>query len=165
MIRPVQAGDRPAIAAMLEADTFVASEVAVALELVDSALEHAGDARADYRVLVATDAGAGAGADGVAVGYVCYGPTPMTDSTWDLYWLCTAAAARGRGIGGALVADMERVIAAAGGRRVRVETSVEEAYGAARSFYERHGYLEVGRIPDFYKPGDDLLTLCKQIGS
>ena len=160
MIRAVQAVDRPAIAAMLEADTFVASEVAVALELVDSAIEHGGDARADYRVLVATDADAG----GMAVGYVCYGPTPMTDSTWDLYWLCTAAAARGRGIGGALVADMERVIAAAGGRRVRVETSVEEAYGAARSFYERHGYLEVGRIPDFYKPGDDLLTLCKQIG-
>ena len=160
MIRAVQAGDRPAIAAMLEADTFVASEVAVALELVDSAIEHGGDARADYRVLVATDADAA----GVALGYVCYGPTPMTDSTWDLYWLCTAAAARGRGIGGALVADMERAIAAAGGRRVRVETSVEEAYGAARSFYQRHGYLEVGRIPDFYKPGDDLLTLCKQIG-
>ena len=76
----------------------------------------------------------------------------------------SARAGHRRWAGGALVADMERAIAAAGGRRVRVETSVEEAYGAARSFYQRQGYLEVGRIPDFYKPGDDLLTLCKQIG-
>jgi len=156
-VRPVSAHDRERLAAILAEDTFVAGEVAVALELIDSAIGSAEAPHADYRVLVAADE-----ADR-AIGYVCYGPTPMTQSTWDLYWLCTARAARGRGVGGALVTRMEQELARVGGRRVRLETSVEEAYGAARSFYQRHGFVETGRIADFYKPADDLLILCKRL--
>jgi len=33
------------------------------------------------------------------LGYACFGKTPMTDATYDLYWLVVAEAARGRGIG------------------------------------------------------------------
>jgi ribosomal protein S18 acetylase RimI-like enzyme len=128
-------------------------EVRCALELIDAALA---DPTGDYRVLVAELA------DGVRVaGYVCYGPTPMTEGTFDLYWIATHSAARGRGVGSALIERMEVELRAAGARLVRVETSHQELYGAAHRFYVRHGYPVVARLPDFYKPGDDLVTMLK----
>jgi len=132
--------------------------VRCALELIDGALA---DPAGDYRVLVAELAD-GAGAARVA-GYVCYGPTPMTDGTWDLYWIATHPSARGRGVASALVERMESELRAFGARLVRVETSHQELYGAAHRFYVRHAYPEVARLPDFYKPGDDLIVMLKRL--
>lgn len=97
------------------------------------------------------------------VGYICYGPTPMTQTTWDLYWVATDPDRRGQGIGGALCAAMESELRGLGGRLVRVETSTEDGYGAAHRFYQRHGYPEVCRVADFYKPGDDLILMFKRL--
>jgi len=58
---------------------------------------------------------------------------------------------------------MEAELRERGARLVRIETSQLESYGAARSFYERMGYGEVGRIPDFYRAGDALITFAKRI--
>ena len=56
---------------------------------------------------------------------------------------------------------MEAEIKDLGGTVIRVETSSTDGYGAAQSFYERNGYPERCRIPNFYKPGDDLITMFK----
>jgi ribosomal protein S18 acetylase RimI-like enzyme len=168
-IRPLAAIDRPALESALRSDdTFRAEEVAVALELIDDALARPG---VDYHVRVALlDPAAGAAglprlADGGAcvAGYICYGPTPMTDATWDLYWIVTHAAARGRGVARALVEAMEEVLRRRGARSVRVETSVLESYGAAREFYRRLGYPEAARLSDFYQRGDDLIIYYKAL--
>ena len=87
-VRAAVADDRAAIAACLGDDVFTRVEVAVALELVDGAL--AGDP--DYRLQVAE-------VDGAIAGYACFGPSPMTAASWDLYWIAVAAPARGRGVG------------------------------------------------------------------
>ena len=63
----------------------------------------------------------------------------------------------------ALVARMEAELRAIGARLVRVETSRLDGYGAARAFYERLDYPVAAVIPDFYKPGDDLLVICKRL--
>ncbi len=123
------------------------------MELVDGALA---DPAGDYRVLVAER-------DGVLAGYVCYGPTPMTDGTWDLYWIATHPQARGRGVARTLVTRMEDELRGAGARLVRVETSRLDGYGAARAFYERLSYPVVAELHDFYKPGDDLLVMLKRL--
>lgn len=127
--------------------------MAVALELIDAAIA---DPAGDYRVLIAE-------LDGRVAGYVCFGPTPMTQSTWDLYWIVTHPEARGQGVARALVGRMEVEIRAQGGAQVRVETSLTDSYGAAHAFYERLGYPVLARLPDFYKPGDDLLILMKKL--
>jgi GNAT superfamily N-acetyltransferase len=57
------------------------------------------------------------------IAYGCFGLTPMTDATYDIYWMVTWAVHRGRGLGGDLL----------------------------------------GRIRDFYRPGDDLITLAKRL--
>lgn len=97
------------------------------------------------------------------VAYACFGRTPMTDATYDLYWLVTDASLRGRGLGRRLLAAVEDELCARGARQIRIETSTLEGRGGARRFYSTAGYEEVGLIRDFYRPGDDLVTLAKRM--
>jgi ribosomal protein S18 acetylase RimI-like enzyme len=131
--------------------------VSCALELLDAAL-----ARDDtYEALIGVDAeGPGAGAP---IAYVCFGATPMTAAAYDVYWIVVARSAQGKGIGRALLAETERLLAARGARIVRIETSSLEGQGGAVRFYERAGYARVGFIEGFYRPGDDLITLAKRL--
>lgn len=101
--------------------------------------------------------------DGHVVGYTCYGPTPMTQGTFDLYWIASAPEARGQGVGKALVGAMEDELRRRAGRLVRVETSALEAYGGTRGFYASLAYVEEARLRDFYRPGDDLVVLTKRL--
>ena len=153
IVRRAAAVDRDALAGALRSDgTFRPDEVDVALELVDLGI--AGSR--DYELLVAEDAER-------VVGYVCYGPTPMTRATWDLYWVVVDAAARGRGVASTLVKAMEADLASRGGGQVRVETSETEGYGAARRLYAKLDYPEAAKLDDFYAPGDALLIYYKRI--
>lgn len=124
-----------------------------ALELIDLA---ASGTNRDYQVLVAVR-------DDHLVGYVCYGPTPMTEGTFDLYWIASAPEVRGQGVGAALVSAMEGDIRRRKGRVIRVETSAMEAYGPTRGFYTGMQYREESRFRDFYKVGEDLIILAKRI--
>ncbi len=130
-------------------------EVTCALEVVDLATR---PGNPDYVALVAELGGA-------LAGYVAYGPTPMTDGTYDLYWIASDPARRGRGVGRALVAAMEADLARRRGRLVRVETSATDGYGRARDFYVGLGYAEEARLRDFYRPGDDLVIFTKRLGA
>ena len=126
----------------------------VAEELIDSYLHdpvHSG-----YHILVAE-------ADSTTVGYVCYGPTPLTEGTWDVYWLVVAQERQGQGIGTALMKSAEKEMGKAKGRLVIIETSSAPGYEKARRFYINHGYEIVARIADFYAPGDDKLILRKRL--
>lgn len=154
-IRKLAPPDRDEIAELLRTSgTFNDGEITVALEVVDAALAAPGS---DYHVIVADDE------SGRLAGYLCFGPTPMTESTYDLYWVATRTGLRGRGVGTRLVLAMESEVHERGGQLVRVETSQLGEYDAARAFYARLSYLEVGRIRDFYRAGDDLVTLAKRL--
>ena len=129
---------------------FRPQEIATAIELLDAAL-----ARAEgntYEALVAVD-----DVSDKLIGYACFGATPMTDATFDLYWLVVADGARGRGTGAALFAAVAKQLAGRA-KLIRVETSSLEGQGGARRFYEKCGLQLVGMIPGFYREGDDLLT-------
>jgi GNAT superfamily N-acetyltransferase len=139
---------------------FRSAEIACAIELLDAALAPADDDEADSyeaRVAVSDDAGAGER----VLGYACFGATPMTDATVDLYWLVMARDVRGQGLGGALYAGVEAELKQRGVRIIRVETSSLEGQGGARRFYEKTGFRLAGAIPDFYRQGDDLLVFAK----
>ena len=153
-IRPIAAKDREPLAELLgRIDTFSPPEVSCALELIDEALAEPGGS---YRVKVAE-------LDGRVVGYICYGPTPMTVGTFDLYWIASAPEVRGQGVGSALVAAMEGDLRKRKARLLRVETSAMEAYGPTRGFYEAMQYKEEARFRDFYKVGEDLIILSKRL--
>jgi ribosomal protein S18 acetylase RimI-like enzyme len=153
-VRPILPTDRSALAAILSRiDNFSDDERAVALELIDDAI---GTPGGGYECIVALEG------DRVA-GYLCYGPTPMTDWTYDLYWMATDPTVRGKGLGKALLQHFEAIVKDRGGRIIRIETSSVETYGATLDFYVKRGYAIVARIQDFYRANDDLITLTRRL--
>ena len=154
-IRPMAVGDKSGIAQILRSTSeFNSEEVRVALELIDLYLEH-GDS-SDYHVLVA-------GIDNIATGYICYGPTPLSEGTWDIYWMAVDSRKQGQGIGRRLLDNAEENITKAGGRLILIETSSKLEYEKTRKFYESCGYKIIARIPDFYTPGDDKVVFQKRL--
>ncbi|MCX7911538.1 MAG: GNAT family N-acetyltransferase [Dehalococcoidales bacterium] len=152
-IRPMVADDRSALMRILRATPeFKTFEVDVAEEVIDSYLRD--PVRSGYHVLVAEDE------DGVC-GYICYGETPCTIGTWDIYWVAVAREKRRKGIGKLLSGAAEAAIRKACGRMIVIETSSTPLYENTRRFYAGQGYEVIARVPDFYAPGDDKLILRK----
>jgi ribosomal protein S18 acetylase RimI-like enzyme len=133
---------------------FHSEEVAVALDVFDAATGNGRRADPDYET-------AGAEVDGALVGWICWGPTPCTRGTFDLYWIVVDPAWQGRGVGAALVDEMEHRLAGRA-RLVVVETAGRDEYLPTRAFYAARGYQVGARIPDYYAPGDDLVTYLKR---
>jgi acetoin utilization deacetylase AcuC-like enzyme/ribosomal protein S18 acetylase RimI-like enzyme len=133
---------------------FSAAEVDIAAELVD---ERVAKGRASgYEFVIAE-------LDGRILGYSCYGPTPATKDTIDLYWIVVSADAQGQGIGRQILARTEAAARQIGGRRLYVDTSGTEKYAPTRAYYRRTGFRKVAELPDFYAAGDSKVILVKDI--
>lgn len=162
----LQRGHRNRIREILDATAvFRDEEVDVALELFDETFA-AGPARAPY------DPGDGVAdyefvgsfaSDGQLVGYVCYGSTPGTDRTYDLYWIAMHPDFQGTGGGSQLLGEVERRLRQREARLLVVETSSRDDYAPTRRFYEAHGYNAVATIADFYAPGDSRVIYTKRL--
>jgi ribosomal protein S18 acetylase RimI-like enzyme len=100
--------------------------------------------------------------DDELVGYACFGPTPGTDRTYDLYWIAVDPVAHGAGIGTTLLSEVERRLQGQHARLLVVETSSRSEYAPTRGFYGRRGYTEAARVRGFYAPGDDRIILTKR---
>jgi len=101
---------------------------------------------------------------GRMVGYACYGPVPMTESSFDLYWIAVHPDLRRRGVGRRLLKECEKKIREAGGARIYVETSGRVQYASTHAFYEDMGYQKEAVLADFYRPGDSKVVYCKRLG-
>ncbi|MFQ5890159.1 MAG: GNAT family N-acetyltransferase [Gemmatimonadota bacterium] len=152
----VEASHRERIRQILE-DTgvFRYDEVNVALEVLDVYLSQAG--QTDYYIIGAFSE------KGELVGYACYGPTPCTVGTWDLYWIAVDPTHHGQGVGRRLLNRVESEIAARDGRMILAETSSQPSYRPTREFYAHRGYEMVSRVMDFYAPGDDRMIFAKRL--
>lgn len=104
----------------------------------------------------------GAELDGQLMGWVCWGATPCTEGTWDLYWLAVDPKAQGHGVGTALVDEMERRLRGKA-RLISVDTSGRPDYTPTRKFYLARGYKAVATVPNFYAKGDDQVIFTKEL--
>jgi ribosomal protein S18 acetylase RimI-like enzyme len=160
-IRPLVAADRSGVFRILEnAGNFTPAEVATALELIDEWLELGEHSGYLTYVLEAREEG-----DSEVLGYACFGPTPLTESTYDLYWIAVDKSKHRGGVGKRLLKFTEEEIARRGGQMLLVETSSQETYGGTIQFYEKTGYELVGKIKEYYKPGDDKLIFVKKLAA
>ncbi len=151
-LRPLSAADRRRIEEITRVvRVFRDDEVPVALEVFDGAV--AGSP--DYLAL-------GAVLDERLVGWICWGPTPCTLGTYDLYWMAVDPAAQGARVGTALLRAMEGRLAGSA-RLIVVETAGRPDYRPTRAFYEARGYRKAAVIPDFYAPGDDQVVYVKTL--
>ncbi|MDR1613795.1 MAG: GNAT family N-acetyltransferase [Planctomycetota bacterium] len=137
------------------AGNFRDDEIAVAVELVRERLRKGDESGYHFWFADAPD--------GTLAGYVCYGPTPCTLGSFDLYWIVVDNPRRGRGLGGALMARAEEAARAMGCRRMYVETSGTDRYQGARRFYRGGGYSEAAVLADFYAEGDDKVIFLKKL--
>lgn len=134
--------------------SFDQEDQALAMELIDIALEQAD--QKDYLFILATDE------EDQPVGYACYGATPLTAGTFDLYWIAADPRYEGQGIGSLLLRMVEEDIESSHGRMLLIETSSSQAYERASRFYVKKGYVLEETIRDFYRPGEDRLTFVKR---
>jgi ribosomal protein S18 acetylase RimI-like enzyme len=164
-IGELAAGHRERIAGILAATRFFnEGEIDVALELFDDAFPR--DRTTDAPPTGSSYAFLGAFTpEDELVGYACYGPTPETDRTFDLYWIAVDPRAQGTGGGTRLLTEVERRLQGLNARMLVVETSSRSEYAPTRRFYERRGYAEAARVRGFYAPGDDRIILTKRFQS
>lgn len=99
--------------------------------------------------------------DGRAVGWICFGATPCTLGTFDIYWIAVDTSLQRMHIGSKLLAFSEEQIRKQNGRLMVIETSGSEKYVPTRGFYERNGYTLSAVVKDFYAPGDDRWIFTK----
>jgi ribosomal protein S18 acetylase RimI-like enzyme len=118
-----------------------------------------GDAHSWYHFIVAREPNQGR----EILGFACYGQRPLTEGTYDLYWIAVDGNQRGRGIGKILLNTVEERLRARGARLLIAETEGKPAFDPTRRFYLSAGYTLEARIRDFYKPGEDLVMFTKRL--
>ena len=156
-IRKLLKKDKTALMEILHnTPEFTAEEVAVAEEVIDGSLDK--PQISGYFSLAAENE------DGVFIGFISYGPVPMTQHAWDIYWLAVKREFQGHGTGATLLKAAEKKIAQAGGTMAFIETSGKAQYDRTRRFYTTNDYQEICNIPDFYAPGDAKVLYQKILG-
>ncbi len=155
-IRPFRKEDLQPLVELVQAtNVFREEEVAVARELMEIVAEDRD--QKDYTIATSVDE------NDTVRGYYCVGHTPMTETTYDLYWIAVDPRTHGRGIGKQLLHHCEEHVRQQGGTLIIAETSSMEKYSKTRLFYEHHHYTEASRINDYYAPGDGLVVYIKYL--
>jgi GNAT superfamily N-acetyltransferase len=154
-VSPSDASEREAIIAIArDTAVFTPEEMATVGELFDDYLR---DAKASgYYFLSHRE-------NEAVLGFACWGPASLSNGAADLYWISTAPAAQGRGVGQALFQAVEAAVRAAGRWLIVIWTSSRPEYGPAHRFYLRQGCALVAQVPDFYDRGDDLCMYTRRL--
>jgi ribosomal-protein-alanine N-acetyltransferase len=143
-IRPYEAADRDAVIALLDADPW----------------RRLGYAAADWRGLLTAPLGSREGYVALSnigiSGMALVRPRFLAGDYLELF--AVTAAARGRGVGAALLAHVESIVFA---RAANLFVCVSDFNDDARRFYARHGYAHVGTLPDLLVAGSAELLLRK----
>ena len=140
---------------LIDTHVFIPEEIDVAVELIDAVLNNPN--QKDYKIHCMVDE------EDHPVGYICYGPTPMTQGTFDLYWIVVNPNFQKKKVGSKLIDFLEGVLREEGGRIILADTSTIPQYEKTQKFYLRNGFQEVARVADYYYPGNDRITFCKRI--
>lgn len=137
------------------AGVFYPDEIDIAEELAMESLRLGAEKSGYHYILAETR--------GKVLGYTCFGPTPCTRHSYDLYWIAVGQNFRGTGIGMRLMALTEEKIAASDGRKIYIETSSRDPYIPARQLYLKCKYQEEAIMRDFYDNGDHKLIYVKDL--
>ena len=143
------------VASLLQDTGFFHSyEIDVAIELVKEWLSKGPDS--GYRFIF-SDSKEG----GCLAGYCCFGATPCTLSSYDIYWIAVHPDFQKTGLGTKIFCETEMLIQKARGTRIYIDTSQSEKYLPTRKFYEHVGFTQAALLEDFFAPGDGKIIYCK----
>ena len=143
------------ISLLIKTKAFTSKEIDVAMELIDIVLKDKN--QKDYKIHCAVND------QDKLLGYICYGPSPMTEGTFDLYWIAVDPEVQDRGVGSHLMDFLEGEVKRMHGRIILADTSSIAQYEKTQKFYLKKGFQEAARVPDYYYPGNDRVTFCKRV--
>lgn len=135
---------------------FNAAEVETASDLVTERLTKG--IRSGYSFVLAER-----GANLVA--FACYGPIPGTQASFELFWIAIAPEEQKKGLGAQVYARAEAAMVKASAKHIYADTSSSDRYADTRGFYQRMGFREGSRLPDFYAPGDGKIVFVKDLAA
>jgi ribosomal protein S18 acetylase RimI-like enzyme len=158
MITTLKKSDRDKIHKILvDTNNFHDEEISVAMELIDIHIDV--KEQRDYEIFVDRNEED----ENIINGYVCIGQRPLTEGTYDLYWIAVNPAIQSKGLGSKLIKHIEEHIKNKNGRLVLIETSGKPSYEKERKFYEKNLYQKFVEIKDFYKKDDSLVVYGKYL--
>lgn len=154
-LRNLSLKDGPYLEKMLSRITiFEPEDIVLAMELIWQALDQPD--QKDYAFMIAVDP------QDCPLGYACYGPTPLTEGTFDLYWIAVDPVCAGQGVGSRLLMAVEEAVQKLNGRMLLIETSSGRPYALTRQFYLKNQYRLAETIRDFFREGEDRVTYMKK---
>jgi len=155
-IRPLLPQDKEHIHNLLvSTGAFRPEEIKVAMEVVNFTLRHR--KKGDYFIFCALNE-----SDEI-IGYICFGSIPLTESSFDLYWIAVNPHYTRRGIGRKLLNLAESFCRKKGASRIYIDSSSSPNYQAARCFYTKNLYRPICQLHNFYRLGDHKIIFVKEI--
>ncbi|HZZ81143.1 MAG TPA: GNAT family N-acetyltransferase [Gemmataceae bacterium] len=155
MIRPITPADIDAIVAMTDAtEMFKPLEIIALREVLD---DYFAEEINRGHMAVAWEDG------GNIVGFTYYGPVPLGDRTWQLWWIAVDKRQQGKGVGSGLLRHAEDDMRAKLGRLLFIETGSLPHYEPTRHFYRKFGYEQHAFLKDFYSDGDSMVIFRKAL--
>jgi len=140
---------------LISSGFFYDFEVPVALETVRDNFEK-GEEASGYIFIIAEE-------DGIPVAFACYGKSPCTVESFDLYWIAVHENQKAKGIGKQLMGLIEADIVKRKGKNIWIDTSSRALYEPTRQFYLKQGCEIVAELPDFYAMGDSKVVFLKKV--
>jgi len=131
---------------LIDLKTFNDEEIKTAIEMAKEFLRKG--KKSDYNFLAAKE-------NGNLLGFLCFGPTPLTYHTFDLYWIAVSSKYQRKSIGKMLLKKCEEEVKKEKGKILVIETSSTKKYEKARKFYKKNGFKKIAEIKNFYKPKDN----------
>lgn len=97
----------------------------------------------------------------VIIGFLCFGPIPYWAGNYELYALVVEPEFQRLGIGSALLAEMNGLIANKDGDSIFLETKTDRSYETARLFCEANNYIpELRYIKQFIPENGGIVYRC-----
>jgi len=154
MIRPATPADTAALVALADATRlFKATEIVALREVLDDF--HATHYLENHHAILDEE-------NGEILAFAYFGPVPMTDRTWQLWWIAVRKDQQGRGVGGRLLRHVEDDIRSQyNARLLFIETGSLPHYELTRAFYRKHGYEQHALLRDFYGDGESMVVFRK----
>lgn len=150
-IRPTTSDDIPALQRVLKGTNLFPAEM-----LPDMVGRFLSSAASDDRWLTCDEGG-------TAIGF-CYAvPEQFADGTWNMLAIAVLPEKQGRGVGRAIIEQLESDLRKEGHRVLIVDTSGTDGFAETREFYRKSGYTEEARIRDFWAAGDDKIVFWKAL--
>lgn len=134
---------------------FYDFEVDIAAELAQENFEK-GEEKSGYYFTIVEN-------EGKPVAFSCYGKTPCTAASYDLYWIAVHQNQKGSGIGKILMKMLTEHIAQLGGKNIWIETSGRPLYEPTRQFYLKYGCELMAELPEFYGENDPKLIFLLKV--